>query len=94
MTTLLFSASFNAFINSLSQSKCVWSCICVEEASLKPGGYSWEFLVGMCRQVLRILTLFQTKQCHFPHPFSDQTAKIHTRLQTWPGWKLCHHYLD
>ena len=46
-------------------------CICVEEASLKPGGYSWEFLVGMCRQVLQILTLFQTKQCHFPHPFSD-----------------------
>ena len=35
-----------------------------------PGGYSWEFLVGMCRPVLRILTLFETKRCHFPHPFS------------------------
>ena len=45
-------------------------------ASLLPfppggGGYSWEFLVGVCRPVLQILTLFQTKQCHFLHPFSD-----------------------
>ena len=38
----------------------------------------------MCRPVLQILTLFQTKKCHFPHPFSDQTSKIHTRFQTWP----------
>ena len=38
-----------------------------------PGGegYSWEFLVGVCRLVLQILTL--------PHPFSDQTS-----FQTWP----------
>ena len=35
------------------------------------GGYSWEFLVGMCRRVLKILTLFQNKKCHFPDPFSD-----------------------
>ena len=28
--------------------------------------------------------LFQTKKCNFPHPFSDQTSKIHTRFQTWP----------
>ena len=35
------------------------------------GGYSWEFLVGMCRRVLKILTLFQYKKCHFPDPFSD-----------------------
>ena len=25
------------------------------------------------RLVLQILTLFQTKKCHFPHPFSDLT---------------------
>ena len=37
------------------------------------GGYSWEFLVGVCSPVLQILTLYQTKKCHFPHPFSDQT---------------------
>ena len=36
-----------------------------------PEGFSWEFLVGMCRPVLQILTLFQTKKYHFPHPFSD-----------------------
>ena len=39
-----------------------------------PGGggeYSWEFLVGVCRKVLQILTRFQTKKCNFPHPFSD-----------------------
>ena len=48
------------------------------------GRYSWEFLVGVCRPVLQILTLFQTKKCNFPHPFSDQTSKIHTRFQTWP----------
>ena len=48
------------------------------------GGDSWEFLVGVCRPVLQILTRFQTKKCNFPHPFSDQTSKIHTRFQTCP----------
>ena len=47
------------------------------------GGYSGEFLVGVCRPVLQILTRFQTKKCHFPHPFSDQISKIHTNFQTW-----------
>ena len=36
------------------------------------GGYSWEFLVGVSRPVLQILTLFQTKNVIF-----------HTRFQTW-----------
>ena len=36
-----------------------------------PGGYSWEFLVGVCRPILQILTLFQIKKCHFLHRFSD-----------------------
>ena len=50
-----------------------------------PGGY---------RPVPQILTRFQTKKCNFPHPFSDQTSKIHTRFQTWPlRKKLCYHYL-
>ena len=40
--------------------------------------------VVVCRLVLQILTLFQTKNCNFPHPFSDQTSEIHTRFQTWP----------
>ena len=37
------------------------------------GGYSWEFLVEVCRLVLQIQTLFQTKKCFF-----------HTRFQTLP----------
>ena len=37
----------------------------------QPQGYSWEFLVRVCHPVLQILTLFQTKKCHFPQPFSD-----------------------
>ena len=44
--------------------------------SICPGGYSWEILVGVCRRIHQILTLFQTKKCNFPHPFSDQTSKI------------------
>ena len=56
-----------------------------QKPNLGPGGDSWEFLVGVCRPV-QILTLFQTKKCHFPHPFSDQTSTIHTRFQTWPRW--------
>ena len=47
------------------------------------GAYSGEFLVTVCRPVLQILTRFQTKKCHFPHPFSDQISKIHTNYQTW-----------
>ena len=39
---------------------------------LFPNWYSREFLVGLCRPVLQILTLFQTKlKCYFSHPFSD-----------------------
>ena len=48
-----------------------------------PGGYPWEFLEGVCRPVLQIPTLFQTRKFNFPQPFSDQTSKIHTRFQTW-----------
>ena len=42
------------------------------------GGYSWEFLVGVCYLV------FQTKKWNFPHPFSDQISKIHTHFQSCP----------
>ena len=40
-------------------------------------GYSWKFLVGVCRPVLPI----SDQKCHFPHSFSDQTSKIHTCFQ-------------
>jgi len=50
-----------------------------------PGGrYSWEFLVGVCRPVLQILTLFQTKKYHFPYPFSDLSFRH----------KLSYHWLS
>ena len=35
------------------------------------GNYSSEFLVEVCHPVPQILTQFQTKIFHFPHPFSD-----------------------
>ena len=38
-----------------------------QQTESRPGGYSWEFLVGVCRPVPQILTLFQTKKSHFPH---------------------------
>ena len=38
----------------------------------------WEFLVGMCRPVLQLLSPFQTKNCHFPHPFSDHSPVVQT----------------
>ena len=52
-------------------------------------------LVGVCRPVVQILTLFQTKTCNFPHPFSDQTSKILIPVFI-PGLqaKLCYYYLD
>ena len=40
------------------------------------GGYFWEFLVGVCRLVLQILTddhkLISGPKCHFSHPFSRE----------------------
>ena len=37
--------------------------------------YSCEFSVGVCRPVLQILTLFQTKKYHFSQPCSDSASK-------------------
>ena len=51
-----------------------------------PGGYSWEFLVGVCRPVRQFLNLFQSKNYNFPHSFSDQTSKIYTCFQTWSSF--------
>ena len=39
---------------------------------------------NLCPPKVQILTLFQRKKCNFPHPFSDQTSKIHTGFQIWP----------
>ena len=45
----------------------------LERLVSSPGGYSWQFLVGVCGPVLQILILFQTKNVIF-----------HIRFQTWP----------
>ena len=59
----------------------------------KPGELqSWEFLVGVCPPGFSNPDPVSDQKCHFPHPFSDQTSKIHTRFQK--RQKLCHHYLD
>ena len=50
---------------------------------LNARGYSREFLLGMCRPILLILT-----------PFSELASKIHTHSQTCPLRNLCHNYLD
>ena len=50
--------------------------------SSSPVGYFWEILVGMCRPVLKILTLFLTTKFHYPHSFSDLASKSQTRFQT------------
>ena len=47
------------------------------------GGYSWEFLVGLCRTLLQILTRFRPKNVIVFHLFSDLASK-----------KLCLNYLD
>ena len=47
---------------------------------LTPRGYSWEFLVVVCPPVLQILTLFQSKKCHFPHHFQTRSLKPHPFL--------------
>ena len=46
--------------------------------SIKTGGIPRVLIAilgrpGVCRPVLQVLTLFQTKKCHFPHHF-----------KTWP----------
>ena len=50
-------------------------------------GYSLEFLVEVCCQDLQILTLFQTKKCHFSNLFSGLFSKIHTPLR--PHLETC-----
>ena len=41
-------------------------------------------MLGVCRPVLQILILFQTKNCPFSHPFSDLASKIHTHSRDRP----------
>ena len=38
-------------------------------------GYTWEFVLGVLRPVLKILTLFRTKKCHFQSRFEIRPLK-------------------
>ena len=68
--------------------------LCLAQAQ-PPGGYSWEFLVGVCRPALQILTVFQTKIFDYSHPFSDLASHENLYPFSDPApKKLCHHYLD
>ena len=58
------------WLNSMKNSWGITNKLCFGD----PGGCSWEFLVGVCRPVLEILTRFQTKK----------NVIIHTRFQTRP----------
>ena len=51
------------------------SCLRRFLRSKSPVRYSREFLVGVCRPDLQILTLFQTKKCRYSHPFWDLASK-------------------
>ena len=48
------------------------------------GGVLMRILGGRVPPVPQILTLFQTKKCHFSHSFSYLASKIHTHSKTWP----------
>ena len=59
-----------------------------------PLGYSREFLLGVCRPDLQILTLFQTKKSRYSRPFSDLASKKYSviitliiRFSAWPSNK-------
>ena len=58
-----------------------------------PGGSGeWGVLLGIlgggvCRPVLHILTLCQTKKCNFPRLLSHQTYKIYTRYCSDPTFR-------
>ena len=87
--TWLFICKLRRQQRRLKQTWKKWQCV-KQIISLKynpPGGGGstpGNFWRGCARLVLQILTRFQTKKCNFPHPFSDQTSKIHIRFQTWP----------
>ena len=57
------------------------SSLCIKE---KDPGVHLGVLGEVCCLVLQILTLFQTKKCHFPHPFSVHTSKMRRQALKTP----------
>ena len=73
----------HSFLLFLLHCSCNTKFVCGVCSPGGGGGYSSEFLVGVCRPVPQILTQFQTKTCHFSHPFSDLAPKSYTHFQTF-----------
>ena len=63
------------YIYHLCQDKRKLKLFTKATPSVSRGGYFWEFLVGVCHPVLQILTLFQTKNCHFHTCFQTRPLK-------------------
>ena len=74
---MIFDQSFTA--RSPETNGTVWT-------RAPPGGVL-TFWLGVCRTVLKTLTLFQTKIYYFSYPFSDLTPKIYTPFQTKKAMK-------
>ena len=63
----------------------------IDIAIQMPGGYSWEFLVGVCGPILQILTLFQIKKLSFSTSvFRHGVVTKRNNIKE----KLCHHCWD
>ena len=57
-----------------------------------PGGRkSWEFMVGVCRPVLQLLTLFQIKKINFQTRFQTWRWSQNAALHVYINQKSCHH---
>ena len=64
-----------AFHNYPWQSLTIFWRTTQPQQSLQFPGSTLELFVGVCRPVIRILTLFRSKKSHFPHPFSYLASK-------------------
>ena len=63
-----------------------WECLVMlrtEAFDKVPGGYSYYFWVGLCRLVLKTLTLFQTKIYDFPHYFRPDSQNVYPISDPW-----------
>ena len=67
------------FSDNLSRNSCIFKGIIKPAGGLLPG-----ILGGSVPPGSPNPDPIQTLKCYFPHPFSDQTSKIHTHFQTWP----------
>ena len=70
VSAFLYSVLFyRHFLGSVSAKTLFFrSSLCDKQGDWPGGEGSWEFMVGVCHPVLRILTLFQTKKFHYLHP--------------------------